>query len=304
MNTPLIAFMLLVVSLTTPVHAGSKAKALAAQTQYVQVDGGRIAYRAIGSGSPVVLANRLRGTIDTWDPAFLDKLAERHTVITFDYPGIGYSTGKMPDDIGQIARVINEFTVAIKLEKFTMLGWSWGGAAAQAVLLDQPGRVTHAVLIGANPPGRVEIPLQQEFLERAVKPFNDLADEEVLFFEPRSEFSRAAARASHDRIYSRPDVASKIPSKMEQFQVYFTAAAGFHEDKAGRRTKLTEIRTPVLVISGDHDISTAGQNWFPLIGQMRNAQFMFYSETGHAPHHQYPELSAEYIADFIALTPN
>ena len=94
----------------------------AAKTQYAQVDGSRIAYREIGSGSPVVLANRLRGTIDTWDPAFLDKLAERHTVITFDYPGIGYSTGKMPDDIGQIARVINEFTMAIKLEKFTMAG--------------------------------------------------------------------------------------------------------------------------------------------------------------------------------------
>jgi pimeloyl-ACP methyl ester carboxylesterase len=299
-----IAFTLLSASLATPANAGSKVKAAAAQTQYVQVDGSRIAYRAIGSGSPIVLANRLRGTIDTWDPAFLDKLAERHTVITFDYPGIGYSTGKMPDDIAQIARVINEFTVAIKLEKFTMLGWSWGGAAAQAVLLDQPERVTHAVLIGTNPPGRVEIPLQQEFLERAVKPVNDLADEEVLFFEPRSEFSRAAARASHDRIYSRPEVVSKIPSKMEQFQVYFTAAEGFHEDKTSRRRKLTEIRTPILVISGDHDISTAGQNWFPLIGQLRNAQFLFYSETGHAPQHQYPELSAEYIIDFLASTSN
>lgn len=280
----------------------SEQTAATAENQYVQVNGNTIAYRSIGSGSPIVLANRMRGTLDTWDPLFLDKLAERHTVITFDYPGVGYSSGTLPDDLGQVASFVNDFTTAIKLDKFAMLGWSWGGFTTQTLLLDQPERVTHAILVGTNPPGPGQLPIQQVFIERAMKPVNDLDDEEVLFFEPKSAFSRAAAKASRERIYARPDVVSKIPSKMEQFQVYLKAAAAFGEDTLGRRAKLTQTSTPMLVISGDNDTSTAGQNWFPLIGQLRNAQFVFYPEAGHGPQHQYPELSAEYIADFIART--
>lgn len=280
----------------------SLSQAATTKTNYVQINGNRIAYRAIGSGSPIVLANRMRGTLDTWDPLFLDTLAEHHTVITFDYPGVGYSTGILPEDIEQVAGFVDDFATAIGLDKFAMLGWSWGGFTTQTLLLDQPERVTHAILVGTNPPGPGQLPIQQIFIERAMKPVNDLDDEEVLFFEPKSAFSRAAAKASRERIYSRPDVVSKIPSRMEQFMVYLKAAEVFGEDASRRRARLAQVRTPMLVISGDNDTSTAGQNWFPLIGQLRNAQFVFYPEAGHGPQHQYPELSAQYIADFISRT--
>ncbi|WP_232338510.1 alpha/beta fold hydrolase [Lysobacter soli] len=201
-----------------------------------------------------------------------------------------------------MSRFVDRFATAIKLDTFAMAGWSWGGFTTQTILLDKPDRVTHAVLIGTNPPGPGQIPIQQVFIERALKPVNDLADEEVLFFDPSSEFSRQMAKESRDRIYARPDVVSKIPSTMDKIQTYLKAAEAFGQDATGRRAKLTQTRTPILVISGDRDTSTAGQNWFPLIGQMRNAQFVFYPESGHGPQHQYPELSAQYITDFIART--
>lgn len=46
--------------------------AAAARTLYVTVGNDRIAYRRIGRGPMIILANRLRGTLDTWDPLFLD----------------------------------------------------------------------------------------------------------------------------------------------------------------------------------------------------------------------------------------
>jgi pimeloyl-ACP methyl ester carboxylesterase len=55
----------------------------------------------------------------------------------------------------------------------------------------------------------------------------------------------------------------------------------------------------MLIVCGDNDISTVGQNWFPLIGKLRNAQVIFYSEAGHGPQHQYPELTARYIVAFL-----
>jgi hypothetical protein len=49
-----------------------------AATHYVDVNGNRIAYRSIGTGSPMILLTRVRGTLDTWDPLLLDQLAEAH----------------------------------------------------------------------------------------------------------------------------------------------------------------------------------------------------------------------------------
>lgn len=278
------------------------ASAVNAETRYVTVNGDRIAYRSLGKGSPIILANRMRGTLDTWDPLFLDTLAAQHRVITVDYPGVGYSSGKLPADMIQVADFLSGFADALKLDRFAMLGWSWGGFASQTLLLQAPQRVTHAILVGTNPPGPGQLPIQQVFIERAIKPVNDLADEEILFFEPKSAFSRAAAKASRERIYARPDVVSKIPDTMEEFQVYFKAAEVFREDGAGRREQLTRSRTPLLILCGDNDTSTPGQNWFPLVGQLPNAQLLVYPESGHGPQHQYPELSAEYIARFIART--
>lgn len=76
--------------------------ALTAATQYANIDNKKIAYRKFGNGTPLNLTNRFRGTLDTWDPLFLDLLAESNTVITFDYPGIGYSEGVLPLDLKEV----------------------------------------------------------------------------------------------------------------------------------------------------------------------------------------------------------
>jgi pimeloyl-ACP methyl ester carboxylesterase len=280
----------------------SAATAATAETRYVQVGDSKIAYRSIGKGSTLVLANRMRGTLDTWDPLFLDKLAESHTVITFDYPGIGYSAGKLPPDMVKVAEFIEQLVVALKLDKFAVGGWSWGGFSFQSYLLAYPHRVTHAVLMGTNPPGPGQIPIEKVFLDRAFKPVNDLADEEVLFFEPESEFSRRMAKASRDRIYARPGVVDRIPSKFEEIQAFISAHDTFREDKLGRREQLLKTRIPILIICGDHDTSTQAENWYPLVGKFSNAQLVVYPESGHGPQHQYPELTARYITDFIKYT--
>ena len=131
----------------------------------------------------MVLLTRMRGTLDTWDPLFLDELTKSNRVITVDYPGVGYSSGKLPPQIGQVADFVAAFADAIELDRFVLLGWSWGGTVAQTFIVEHPGRATHAVLIGTAPPGKGGVPIQQAFLDRAFKPVNDFADELVLFRE-------------------------------------------------------------------------------------------------------------------------
>ena len=79
--------------------------ALVARSQYVEVDGRRLAYRSVGTGKPLVLCTRFRGNMDLWDPLFLDSLAAAgFRVVTFDYSGLGLSTGSKNYDPVSLAR--------------------------------------------------------------------------------------------------------------------------------------------------------------------------------------------------------
>ena len=277
-------------------------RSAAAKTHYANIDGVRIAYRTMGAGSPLILANRMRGTLDTWDPLFLDSLAETNQVISFDYTGTGYSSGTLPLDMSEVARQIVSLADSLELNSFAICGWSWGGAAAQTLVVEHPDRLTHAVLMGTNPPGPSEYPIRNAFLERAFKPVTDLDDEIVLFFEPSSERSHTAARRSHERIFTHPELASKIPSTKEEIEAFIETFITFQEDKLGRLDGLSKSVVPILIIGGDNDPSTDTRNWLPLIGKLPSAQFLVLPEAGHGPHHQYPTLSARYIAAFLGNT--
>src|SRR5687768_11185738 len=74
------------------------------KTSYAEVKGRKIAYRSLGKGSPLILCNRYRGILDSWDPAFLDTVAKDFNVITFDYTGFGLSSGTPPTDMATFAQ--------------------------------------------------------------------------------------------------------------------------------------------------------------------------------------------------------
>lgn len=287
-----------VLILTTVIGKKDQDTAHSSETQYAALSGRKLAYRSIGSGSPIILSNRFRGTLDTWDPLFLDTLSKNYRVITFDYTGIGYSTGTLPTDVISVANDIKDLASYLKLEKTAVLGWSWGGLIAQAAALQYPELITHAVIIGSVPVGQRIVDIGPAFLQAAVKPLNDFDDEIILFYEPKSQKSIDAAKISYERISKRLDV-SKIPSTMEVFQLYFQAGAAAAEDKEGLREKLKKTAVPILVISGDNDISAAVENWFPLLRELPTVQIIILPHTGHGPQHQEPILTAGYINTFL-----
>ncbi len=301
MNNPYIRLLIPLVMLFVTTVESYGQKAIESETKFAEVEGRKLAYRSIGKGAPIIFVNRFRGTLDTWDPLFLDKMAENFNVITFEYTGIGSSTGTLPTDITIVAKDIKDLSQALKLDKIIVLGWSFGGLVAQAATLMYPDLITHSILIGTGPPGKNEVPLEKAFLDVALKPINNFDDEVVLFFEPKSEASVAAAKSSHDRIAKRIDV-SKIPSTMDVFNLYFKGGDGFREDKSNFREQLKTTKTPILILCGDHDISFAFENWYPFTRHLINAQMVIFMQSGHGPQHQYPDLSAKYITDFIKLS--
>jgi len=204
----------------------------------------------------------------------------------------------LPSDIKDVATEIIHLADYLKIDKFNLLGWSYGGLAAEIVTFNNPSRVLKTILIGSNPPGKNQIAAKPAFLETSAKPKLGFEDEVILFFEPTSAISKSAAQASHDRIARRLDE-SKVPSSQEVFQRYIAGIGSFSEDKDNYRSAFATLKTPVLVISGDHDIALPLDNWFPLIGKAPTMQIVVLPDAGHAPHHQNPQIIVGYITNFL-----
>jgi pimeloyl-ACP methyl ester carboxylesterase len=50
---------------------------------------------------------------------------------------------------------------------------------------------------------------------------------------------------------------------------------------------------PILILSGDHDISFPVEDWCELSRELPTVQHVVFSRSGHGPQHQFPEASAE-----------
>ncbi|PHY17658.1 alpha/beta fold hydrolase [Caulobacter sp. BP25] len=271
-----------------------------APTRYVEVGGRKLAYRSVGEGKPFVLFNRFRGTLDTWDPLFIDSLAAQgFRVITFDYSGLGFSTGEKSYSPPSLVKDGRELIVALGLKNVAIGGWSIGGIAAQIYLALFGQEVSHVVLIATTPPGALVKPAEQLFYDTAAKPGIDLEQFTIVFFEPADEASRAASKRSFDRITQRkadraPDVdaawaISQIGNKPQN--------PVFPSDDILNLLKST--KTPILHLGADHDIIFPVENWYALNGALPTTRLVTFPKSGHGPQHQYPEESAGHIASFL-----
>lgn len=125
---------------------------------FVSVDGVPVHYHRFGSGPPVVLLHGAGGNLRDLTLAFGPALAERHEVIAFDRPGLGFSgrTRRARRLAGQ-AELLAEALAALGVGRATLVGHSYGGALALAWALALPETVAGLLVIGApsQPRGRL-----------------------------------------------------------------------------------------------------------------------------------------------------
>lgn len=117
--------------------------------RFVEVHGARIRYRAEGSGPPVVLIHGLGASLEVWEWT-VPALRDRHTAITFDFPGFGMSDplplAASPDGIAPVTLAIMD---AIGVSRAAIVGSSLGGGIAVVTAGTAPQRCTALVLVGA-----------------------------------------------------------------------------------------------------------------------------------------------------------
>jgi pimeloyl-ACP methyl ester carboxylesterase len=271
-----------------------------AVTQFVEGDGRRYAYRALGpaDGIPLVLCHRFRGTMDDWDPAVVDALAAERRVILFDNAGIGLSTGETPDSIKGMADRVADFIRLIELTQVDLLGFSLGGYVTQTVTLDNPDLVRRLVLAGTGPGGGEGIVLAgPEIRQVSGRPVLGLEEYLYLFFSP-SEVSRAAGRRYWDRVNERgPEREPPVSGATIKAQV--AALVAWSQGDGSAFPRLGEIKQPTLVANGHNDVMVPTINSFTMAQKIKNATLIVYPDSGHGFLFQYPETFTRHVLDFL-----
>jgi len=112
----------------------------------VQIDGLSIFYRETGAkDAPVLLLlHGLPSSSRMFEPLFA-RLSERYRLIAPDYPGFGHSEWPSPKEFAytfdHYAEIMNHFTEALGLSRFTLYMQDYGGPVGFRMVLAHPERI-------------------------------------------------------------------------------------------------------------------------------------------------------------------
>ena len=128
--------------------------------RYTSTPAGRVAYATAGAG-PALLVDTgwisdLRGQLELYSfGSFIERLAERFTVIRYDKPGCGLSDRDGIDLSfdGQVAAAL-AVADAVSADRLSLFGASQGAQLAAAIAARYPGRVEALVVYGMCASGR------------------------------------------------------------------------------------------------------------------------------------------------------
>jgi pimeloyl-ACP methyl ester carboxylesterase len=127
----------------------SPTRSIELESQLLRVNGLEIAMRVVGEGEPLLLMNGMTRPLQSWEP-FTREMGGR-TIVSFDAPGLGASpTPVVPLSIPALAAVAVAVLDAAGLDDADLLGFSHGGAVAQQLAADVPGKVRRLVLVSTS----------------------------------------------------------------------------------------------------------------------------------------------------------
>jgi pimeloyl-ACP methyl ester carboxylesterase len=273
-----------------------------APTQFVEANGIRFAYRRFGKtgGVPLVFNQHYTGTMDHWDPAVTNGLANEREVILFNNAGVSSSSGEVPATFRDMGANAIAFIKALGLTKVDALGFSIGGFVAQEITLQAPDLVRRLVLLGTGPRSGEGMdggtPEGNRIFGTTYEPPDNLWLS--VFFTP----SPASQAAGHDflkrfRLRSKardPEADDKVAPAQRAAIAKWTAPREHPYDY------LKTIKQPTLVVSGSTDVIIYTVNSFILQQNLPNAQLILYPDSAHGAHHQYPELFVRHVSMFLS----
>jgi pimeloyl-ACP methyl ester carboxylesterase len=262
-------------------------------------DGTTFAYRDIGSSEvPLVLFQHFRGNLENWDSRLIDALAENRRVVTFDYAGVGGSTGQTDHTIAEMARGAIAFLDAMQLAEVDVLGFSIGSFVAQDVTLTRPALVRRLVLASSAPQGADGMHgWAKEVMDGVGIPQPAAAGVLSVFFAP-SAASQAAGKQSLQRIYGARTEDRDVETTWATRLAQYDAVCSWGEPNHALLQRVSAIDCPVFIANGDSDPMILPRYSYLLAGLIPQAKVKIYPDSAHGFLFQH---ATEFAADVEAF---
>ena len=268
-----------------------------APTQYIEANGIRFAYRRFGKagGVPLVFNQHYTGTMDYWDPAVTDGLAQTREVILFNNAGVSSSSGDTPSSFPEMGANAIAFIRALGLKQVDLLGISIGGFVAQEIALQGGELVRKLILVGTGHRGN------DMSASRSAAIFSGTYDppEHVwlaVHFAP-SPASQQAGLAFLERKWRRQDRDPEVSTQTIAAQG--EAIGKWIAPDEHALAYLKSIQQPVLVVQGSNDVIIPTAHSVTLQQHLPNAQLVIYPDSNHGSIYQYPERFVAHAQQFL-----
>ncbi len=251
-------------------------------------------YDVTGEGPPLCLINGYRLSGAAWPTAFINRLAGRCSVISFDNRGTGRSD--KPDDgyeFGNMAADVVGLLDDLCLPRVNLLGFSMGGAIAQEVAIRYPDRVSRLVLFGTFCGGPWAEPADFSVFRQLIVTEQQSPEEAARQAWPVTYSpDYLAANAEAMELQLRRELEHPTPAFVAQRQMEALRIFDRYRD-------LPSIGATTLVAAGTLDVLVKPRNATILASRIPNARLEFLADLGHRAIWEAPEEMAELIADFV-----
>jgi pimeloyl-ACP methyl ester carboxylesterase len=255
-------------------------------TRFIQANGIKFAYRSYGKQGdiPVIYFNHLTANLDNCDPRIMDAIAAHRHIISFDYRGVGATTGTQGSSIPDMAKDAIAFIHALGYSQVDIVAFSMGGFITQELLLIEPGLARRIILAGTGPRGGKGVSDVVGLTYKDVfKGIFTFRDPKFYLFFTQNKMGKSAARDFLKRLKERTEnrdqkvKLSVLKKQLKAIDVWGQAAPA----------DLSVFKHPVLVVNGDHDRMVPTPNSYDLAKRFINAELVIYPDSGHGGIFQY-----------------
>jgi pimeloyl-ACP methyl ester carboxylesterase len=261
---------------------------MAPADRLVSLRDGAVTLRVLGAGrgAPVVYLHSFH-EVEPWSP-FLDRLAERFTVLAPVHPGAPGSTGvETLDGIHDLTLVYDELLDALGAEAPALVGHGFGGMVAAeiaAVFRRRPAKVVLVSPLGlwldATPNADLLILPVEELLT-------------TLWADPASSVAQAWASSPDADPDNVPALAASLQRRSAMAKFVWPIP------DRGLRTRLHRILAPTLLLWGERDRANPLPYAEAWQRSVKGAALRLLPG-GHMVLHEHPDAAADAVMEFLA----
>jgi poly(3-hydroxyalkanoate) depolymerase len=258
-------------------------------TSIIRVGNASLRVAVRGQGPPLLLLSGIGASIEMWQP--FESLIRGSTTISLDLPGAGKSprTGA-PVRMRALASIVGGVLDALGYPRVDVLGYSFGGAVAQQLAHDAPGRVRRLVLAATTCGLGGRVAGTNNFL---------------LMLTPARYYSRRYFQAIGPGLYGgRSRDVGVLDEHFRQRSLSPPSWLGYTMQMYSiwgwsSRAWLHTLEQPTLVISGDDDPLVPVENSYLLAAHIPDARLRIVQGAGHLFLIDQPEEPAAIVTRFL-----